>query len=259
LNIEEGFIAERATLTPGSPLWGEHRSRYHFAAPFLKGKRVLDIACGTGFGMRIISESGAKEIFATDMSIDALMTSRGVRPVNAFLFRSDGTQLPFEDGTFDVVTSFETVEHIPNYKDFVADLRRVLKDDGVMIMSTPNAHYTRPVDGKPINPFHIYEFTPEEFRALLEPQFSNVELYGQRVSDDYRICPFWELPDMLPQDPLSRIKIAAWKLQVRLPESLRETISGIVKGRPFFPGENDFVFSPSELKAGYVQVAVCRP
>lgn len=250
---------ERATLLPDSPLWGEHRSRYHFAAKFVSGKTVLDIACGTGFGMKILADAGAKYILATDMSEDALQISREVLSAGSDLLRSDGTRLPFEDASIDAVTSFETVEHVPNYEDFVAELRRVLKNDGVLVMSTPNALYTKPVNGKPCNPFHVYEFTPEEFRELLQKHFGTVELFGQRVTAERRICPFWELPEMLPTDFKSRVLIALWKMQVRLPANLRENLSRTLRGTSFFPGENDFVFSPAELKSGYVQVAVCRP
>jgi len=249
---------ERATLTPDSPLWGEHRSRYHFAAGLVEAKRVLDLACGTGFGAQILIDSGAGSIIAADYSEEALETTSKLRTPRTHLLRADGTCLPFADGTFDVITSFETVEHIPNYEGFVADLRRVLSDDGVMIMSTPNAYYTRPIDGKPVNPYHVYEFTPEEFAELLGKHFSSVELYGQRVSPQYRICPFWELPDMLPTDTISRVKIALWKLQVRLPVRIREAVAQRISGKQFFPGEADFLFSKDELRSGYVQVAVCK-
>lgn len=64
---------------------------------------------------------------------------------------------------------------------------------------------------------------------------------------------------MLPNGLLSKAKIAAWKLQVRLPSAMREGISQSIFRKPFFPGEDDFVFLESELQSGYVQVAVCRP
>jgi len=255
----DSIAAERATITPDSPLWGEHRSRYHFAATYVKDKRVLDIACGTGFGEQILIDAGAESIVAADYSEEALATTSFLDTPKTNLLRTDGTRLPFGDSTFDVVTSFETVEHIPEYGKFVAELRRVLRDDGVMIMSTPNAFYTRPINGKPVNPFHVFEFTPDEFRSLLSPSFSTVELFGQRVSEDYRICPYWELPDMLPTDTKSKIKIAAWKIQVRMPHALRDGISRLVSGKQFFPGEKDFVFDTSVLEKGYVQVAICRP
>jgi SAM-dependent methyltransferase len=258
-NTGNTISAERASITPDSPMWGEHRSRYHFAAPYVAGKTVLDIACGTGFGEQILIDAGVARVFAADYSEEALLTTKELGTQSTDLLRTDGTLLPFENGTFDAVTSFETVEHIPDYERFVAELRRVLKDDGVMIMSTPNAYYTRPVNGKPVNPFHVYEFTPEEFGTLLGRYFSSVKLYGQRVTQRYRICPYWELPDMLPTDVFSKLRIGLWKMQVRLPVAIREGLSKITSGQAFFPGEGDFVFSPDELNTGYVQVAVCRP
>lgn len=252
-------IAERADLSPKSPIWGEHRSRYHFAANFVSGKTVLDIACGTGFGEKILVDAGAVRIFATDFSLEALNTTKELRTPQTYIFRSDGLKLPFADNTIEVITSFETVEHIADYRGFVEELRRVLRNDGIMIMSTPNAFYTKPVDGKPINPFHVYEFTPVEFKGLLEPHFSNIELLGQRVRSERRLCPFWELPEMLPNDGRSKILIALWKIQARLPFNLKETVSFFFTGEGFYPGEDDFIFSPSELETGYTQVAVCRP
>jgi ubiquinone/menaquinone biosynthesis C-methylase UbiE len=240
-------------------MWGEHRSRYHFAVPFVVGKRMLDIACGTGFGEQILIDGGAAEIIAADYSEEALITTSELRTAKTYTLRTDGTKLPFEDGTFGAITSFETVEHIPNYEEFVTELRRVLTEDGVLVMSTPNAKYTRPVNGIPKNPFHVYEFTPEEFEALLLSKFGTVELFGQRVSAARRICPYWELPDMLPTDAWSKVKIAIWKAHVRLPASLREGLSKLLSGRQYFPAEGDFVFERSELHTGYVQVAVCRP
>jgi ubiquinone/menaquinone biosynthesis C-methylase UbiE len=255
----ESIAAERATLFAGTAEWGEHRSRYHFAVPHLAAGTVLDLACGTGFGTEILARSGVESVVAADYSPDALKTTRELNVPHTSVIRVDGTRLPFEEASFDSITSFETVEHIADYTTFVTELRRVLKPGGVMVMSTPNANYTRPVNGVPANPYHVYEFTPDEFRELLSPSFSRVELYGQRVSAEYRICPHWEKPDMLPKDAVSRLKTILWKIQARLPASLREQIAMTVSGRPFYPGENDYVFSEAELATGYVQVAVCHP
>lgn len=251
--------AERAAISPQSPMWGEHRSRYKFASDYVRDKLVLDIACGTGFGEPILVAAGAKAVIATDYSAAAARVTNEMRTARTSVLRTDGTNLPFSDETFDVVTSFETVEHIAQCDRFVGELRRVLKSDGVMIMSTPNALYTRPINGTPRNPYHVYEFTPIEFDSLLLRHFVQVDLVGQRVSKRYRICPYWELPEMLPNDPLSRFKIIVNKIQSRLPVSIREGLSKALQGRSFFPGEDDFVFSREELEVGYVQVAVCRP
>lgn len=258
-NILKGMAAERASLQKGTPMWGEHRARYHFAAPLVKGKTVLDIACGTGFGAKMLVQQGAATVVGIDYSEEALKLTKACGTADIDVVRADGTKLPFDDGSIDAVTSFETVEHIPDHKTFVKEIRRVLSPDGIAIMSTPNALYTQPVNGVPANPFHIYEFTPGEFQELLEDHFSSVRMYGQRVAPEYRICPYWEKPGMLPTDPVSRMKIVAWKLQARLPGMFRDRLSQLTTGRSFFPDEHDFVFSEAELMTGYVQVAVCIP
>ena len=76
--------------------------------------------------------------------------------------------MPFADESFDGVTSFETLEHLHERSQFLAELRRVLRPGGSLVLSTPNASYTKPVNGKPSNPFHIFEYTPLELRAELE-------------------------------------------------------------------------------------------
>ncbi|QQS32200.1 MAG: class I SAM-dependent methyltransferase [Acidobacteriota bacterium] len=256
-NTSAGMAAERASLVPGTPMWGEHRARYQFAARFVEGRSVLDIACGTGFGAGILIEHGAERVFGADFAAEALIDARNELPINTHLLRADGTMLPFPDNSIDVVTSFETVEHITDHSGFIAELARVLKPDGRAVISTPNALYTKPVNGKPLNPFHLYEFTPTEYRDLLEPHFSSVELLGQRVTTQYRICPYFEKPEMLPRDLVSRIKTIGWKLGARLPAPIRESAARLVSGHTFYPGEHDFVFDATELDVGYVQVAVC--
>jgi len=252
--------AERASLEPTSPMWGEHRSRYHFANNYVAGRTVLDIACGTGFGGPILLRQGkAARVIGMDMSWDGLMQARRELVPGYHLCRADGTRLPLPDGALDAITSFETLEHIPRYEDFVAELRRVLSPGGVLILPTPNALYTRPVDGVPRNPFHVREFTPGELRALLGEHFGQVELLGQRTHPRYRICPFWELPESLPRDLKGRLQVVTWKVQNRLPYAVKDGLSRMVRGRAFYPGEHDFIFSPEEVETGYVLVAVCRP
>src|SRR5207302_1833392 len=93
----------------------------------------------------------------------------------------DGTRLPLRHDSIEVIVSFETLEHVPQFDEFVTELRRVLKADGVLLLSTPNALHTRPLDGKPRNPFHVREFTPNELLALLRGSFRRVQLLGQRT------------------------------------------------------------------------------
>jgi SAM-dependent methyltransferase len=250
-----GTAGERASLFPGSPQWGEHRSRYHYAAPFTAGKLVLDVACGTGFGAAILRSGGAGGVIGFDLSWDALAQCRAG---DGMLFcRGDGTKLPIRDESFDAATSFETVEHIPDYAGFVRELHRVLRPGGVLVLSTPNALHTQPVDGVPRNPFHVREFTPAELRELLLESFDRVRIYGQRPAPAHRPCPYWEGP-LAPRNWRSRLVATVWKAAARLPARIREPLWRAWRGVSFHPGEHDFVYAAEGVDVAHVLIAVCE-
>jgi SAM-dependent methyltransferase len=102
----------------------------------------------------------------------------GDRGGTAFLC-ADGVRMPLCKEAFDVVVSFETLEHIRPYRGFLAECKRVLRDNGTLVCSTPNRRLFSPNIQKPLNPFHVHEFWPEEFRELLSNYFSDISLYGQ--------------------------------------------------------------------------------
>lgn len=252
-----GAIVERVGAGAQSPLWGEHRARYHFAGRYANGQTGLDIACGTGFGAAILRSCGIAAVTGFDLSWDALLAARGQRISCAC---ADGTRMPLADASFDLVTSFETVEHVARYGDFVHELARVLKPTGTLILSTPNALITKPVDGKPRNPFHVREFTPGELRGLLASVFRDVALFGQRPAPRHRPCPYWEGNESAPGEPPRRLKRALWKLTARCPEKTRDALWQAIHGVSFFPQEHDWVFdaTPHGIDAAHALVAVCR-
>src|SRR5688572_19675174 len=85
--------AERVSLVPASPYWGDHRSRYHFAGSYLRGRTVLDIACGTGFGGPILLRTGAARVVGMDLEWEGLAEARREIVPRYFLCRADGTRL----------------------------------------------------------------------------------------------------------------------------------------------------------------------
>jgi ubiquinone/menaquinone biosynthesis C-methylase UbiE len=103
---------ERLANDPTSELWGEHRSRYRYAAALAAGQRVLDVASGAGFGLQLLREAGAQ---ASGLDYDgaALRDARRVDP-RARLVRGDATCLPLRTASLDLVVSFETIEHVPD-------------------------------------------------------------------------------------------------------------------------------------------------
>lgn len=249
---------ERLRLDATSPLWGDHVSRYHFASSFCRGNAVLDIACGTGFGSAILAGAGARVVVGVDMSAEALARAGRSHISGTGWVRADGGQIPVRDGSVGVVTSFETIEHLHDPERFLDELRRVLEPEGLLVLSTPNALYTKPVGGKPANHFHIKEFTPPELRQALERHFQKVQLLGQAPDRRYRACPYWILPEHLPTGLVPRIGALAWKVESRLPSRARWTLSRVLHRRPLYPGEHDFVFSDTAVETGHVLVAVCQ-
>lgn len=241
-----------------SPYWGEHAARYTFALQFVLGCTVLDLACGTGYGAAMMSRT-ARSVTGVDVDIDAVREAKSECDGKAAVLLGDGLCLPFADGRFDVITSFETLEHLQERPAFLAELRRVLSPDGVLVLSTPNANFTLPVGGKPANPFHIFEYTPDELRAELNASFQIDRLMGQALRGDFGIPPFYDAQRRLPNDLGTRSRLFGWKALNKLPVMARDGVSKLLWKRPFYPTPGDYVFSEEIVKNAPVLVAVCRP
>jgi SAM-dependent methyltransferase len=157
----------------GELVHAQHLARYRFAAQFAKGRRVLDAACGEGYGTAMLAAAGASA--AAGIDIDRATVDHAREKYGLEFERADIGELPFEDGSFGLVVSFETLEHVPDAARAIAEFRRVLADDGVLIASTPNSTQYL-VD----NEFHEREFTEAELRALLAPHFPELALFYQQ-------------------------------------------------------------------------------
>jgi ubiquinone/menaquinone biosynthesis C-methylase UbiE len=196
------FTGER--VVPGKTpqaIYDEHIYRYMFAAGLTRNRMVLDVACGTGYGLSYIAEEGLGRAVGVDFSPEAISYARerfGGNGRISFIC-ADGTRMPFADDSFDVVVSFETIEHIIKYGQFLSECRRVIREGGSIICSTPNRRIFSPHLAKPINTFHVKEFWPDEFHRLLSRYFAEVTFYGQcdvKLADnsvdrsDYRVHDF---------------------------------------------------------------------
>jgi ubiquinone/menaquinone biosynthesis C-methylase UbiE len=240
-----------------SPYWGEHAARYRFAWPYVDGRAVLDIACGTGYGIGLLKEN-ARFVVGVDVDLSAAKTARSEVGKNSTVLLGDGLALPFADNSFDVITSFETLEHLHARQDFLLELKRVLRPEGMLLLSTPNALYTRPVDGKPTNPFHVFEYTPDELRSEIAPLFSIEKMLGQRLDTAVRISPFYIDQQRLPRTPAAQAMLLGWKVLNKLPFAIREGLSEAIWRKPFYPTEADYNFS-DQIDLAPVQLVVCRP
>lgn len=153
-----------------------HLKRYEFIKPQCAGKKVLDAACGVGYGSYALA-SVACEVTAVDLSEDVIRYA-AVRYTAANLrFQvMDACRLSFRD-PFDAVISFETIEHLPDVPAYLQGIVKALRKDGFYCVSTPCVPKSTQ---RPQNPHHLQEWSAEDFRKLLQGYFKEVRLFGQR-------------------------------------------------------------------------------
>jgi GT2 family glycosyltransferase/SAM-dependent methyltransferase len=160
----------------------EHVHRYWLAAELADGARVLDLACGEGYGAAMLA-ARAVSVVGVDIDPASIEHARHRYPLPNFeaVVGSivDPELLAGEETSFDLITCFEAIEHVDDHDAVMANVKRLLKDDGVLLISTPDTDEYGTV-GEP-NPFHVHEMTRQEFATLLEKSFTNVALFGQRA------------------------------------------------------------------------------
>ena len=180
-NTDIGFSGER--FIPGiedQKLETEHLQRYMSARCLVKGMKVLDIACGEGYGSALLAET-ADQVLGMDIDQETVdRAQKKYKKENLSFRQGDAARISLEDASVDAVVSFETIEHIDEalQHQFLKEIDRILKPDGILIMSTPNKavysdryHY--------FNEFHIHEFYHDEFRAFLGKYFPHILIYQQ--------------------------------------------------------------------------------
>jgi SAM-dependent methyltransferase len=159
-------------LSHSSVYWA-HIYRYRFAARLVRNKRVLDIACGEGYGSAGLLAAGASDVIPMDISERTVRHVARKYGLNAIQGSAEAISL--SDQSVDVVVSFETIEHLRNPRLFVQECARVLKSDGTLIVSSPNR------DGATgaANPHHSAEMNIPEFSELIRCEFPRCQIYGQ--------------------------------------------------------------------------------
>ena len=175
------FTGERFTPECVREIWYEHWHRYVFARKLAQGKRVLDAACGEGYGSALLADVAASVVGA-DISEEAIAhaRSRYSDRTNLRFERADATQLDVAPGSFDLIVSFETLEHVAAQEALVAGFARALTEDGILIISSPDKK-TYSDDRGFSNEFHVRELYREELADLLRPHFPFVRLFGQKL------------------------------------------------------------------------------
>jgi SAM-dependent methyltransferase len=171
----------------------DHVERYRWAASRVAGLQVLDIACGAGYGTKMLAAAGASRVVGGDINAKALAMAQAncTEPAVEFM-QADICSWAGDRRSFDVIVSFETIEHIEDYRAALVNLRRLLSPRGVLLMSSPNRPITSPdarsLSDRPTNPHHVREFTPDELASELVAARFRVDrdIYGQRIQANLR-------------------------------------------------------------------------
>jgi SAM-dependent methyltransferase len=222
------FTGER--LIPGqvdADLLNEHMARYAFAARLAQGKRVLDAGCGAGYGAAELAKK-AHWVVGADRAAEAVdFAGAHYAAPNLRFEQASCHALPHPDGCFDLVVSFEVIEHLEQYREFLWEARRVLAPGGQFIVSTPNRLYyteSRGAEGK--NPYHFHEFELEELRSELAAFFPHVAIFVENhvagvgfepERPDSSVETLVEEPGTVPADANFLVAVCALRHQIGSP------------------------------------------
>lgn len=158
----------------------EHLHRYAIALEFTQGKTVLDIACGEGYGSNLLAKV-SKDVTAVDIDETTIVAANGkYKAGNLHFITGRVEEIPLGDKQFDVVVCFETLEHTSQHVRMMEEIKRVLKPDGILILSTPERKDHR--KDLYINPFHEKEVSKEELTSLLGTHFTNIQYCYQTLT-----------------------------------------------------------------------------
>ena len=203
------FTGERFTPECVREIWYEHVHRYVLAAEWVRNKTVLDAACGEGYGSHYLA-GRARRVSGVDISAEAVDHARQrYRADNLEFFQADCRKLPFAGAQFDCIVSFETLEHLEEQEQLLAEFRRVLAADGFLLISSPDkAVYSRQLGNE--NPFHVRELYRHELEDLLATHFPAVRLLGQKLAFNSMIWPL-DAPPGPGDDPAARPPGFTWQ------------------------------------------------
>lgn len=246
--------SERQEYNEETPWWGEHIHRYQMVLPYLSQTgNILDIACGNGFGSFLLSKHTQGIVVGADISSKAVEGCKDRFKRENLLFKQmDGTALPYPENYFDIIVSFETIEHTTEYEKMLSEFNRVLKPGGTAFISTPNILVNSPGD-KVTNPYHTQEFTFVELKALLEKNFSSVEISGQQYSR-YVKHSFRNIIAFITEQILYLRGIR------KIPLAIQNKIMQMFIGKDIYPVPEDFtlVTGEKEILKCKTFFAVCK-
>jgi len=227
--IPEEFVSKDEFLQ-----YLRHLYAYEFAKDNIpKTGLILDLGCGEGYGTSLLSRN-VERIIGLDVDKDTIAhASREYGAENCIFKAFDGVKIPYGDDTIDAAVSFQVIEHIQDDENYVLEIYRVLKKNGIFILTTPNRTYRLKPGQKPWNRFHVREYYPEELESILKSVFSDVNVWGIRGTDEVQRLEIERVKRNLKAvsfDPLNLRKLIPEALIPAIIE-IRERITGANRKR----------------------------
>lgn len=240
----------------------KHLKAYEFLRQYSKDLRALEVGCGTGYGTHYLSDHFI-DVTAADVNADligSLISSNSHSNVKFICY--DGRRLPFDLKSFDLVFSFQVIEHVLDDLNFLKEIDRVLAPGGIAVISTPNRLYRLKEGQTPFNLFHVREYSPQDFTQLLKKIFPDFKIFGLRGKDQVQQIELARV-----RSGLARYDI--FNLRKYLPSHLVGTISLFIKKfvnkktntstdfrQKYSLG--DFYIEESKLETSLDLISVCR-
>lgn len=270
----DGGTTERITVDEYQSTEGDyliyvlHSATYDFALPYVAGKDVLDFGCGTGYGTARLAET-AHRTTGVDIAPDAVAHAREHYQRDDLEFATIGSidvvDLPFGDDSFDVVVSFQVIEHVVAVDRYLAEIRRVLRPGGTFLCVTPDRTLRLFPRQRPWNEFHVTEYAPGELAELLRSRFADVELLGMTAGPQvlraelrrYRRTRLLTYPVTFPGIP-DRLRLAGVRAVKRLIGGRSAGTTRPTTRREFGFGPADVVVAPDASPSVNI-VAVAGP
>jgi len=242
------FTGERFTPECVREIAYEHWHRYAWALPWVQGLDVLDVACGEGYGSHLISQHAAS-VVGIDLDPTTINHATEKYSQDNLSFQvGDVLDLPLEDGRFDVIVCFETIEHVADHARLMMEFQRVLKPDGKLLLSSPDKASYSDQTGYD-NPFHVKELYREELDDLLATHFKAHRMWAQKLLFASTIAP---LPNGTDGDSHSTVQ---WMIKdgERIHQSAHPTLASqyylavaSVSGRGLDEANTTSVFTDKE-------------
>lgn len=205
MSAEMKFTGERFVPQIHGNIELEHMHRYLMACELAAKKDVLDIACGEGYGSARLARS-AYQVYGVDISNEAVVHANASYAADNLRFLVGSCEaIPLPDQSVDLVVSFETIEHHDKHDEMMLEFKRVLRPDGIVIISSPDKQVYS-IEPNYKNPYHVKELFADEFKVLLSNHFKNTKYFGQKVTYGSAIleqggsCPqksYWDEYDQI--------------------------------------------------------------